>query len=138
VRALRPTINTKFHIDLSWWEKHNRDIRVYMLDHLCAECRESVGTLSEVKWIDMVDPDTAEVLKVDALWEAIRACCSVKPGYITADTPLLDSIFRVLLANGNRALSVQELYDRLNRRPPETILRVLTKGRVYLGIRPVQ
>ncbi len=137
MRALRPTVKTKFHIDFSWWEKQNRDIRVYMLDHLCAECGQDVGSLSETKMVDMVDPETAEVIRVDAIWEAIRACCSFKPGYVTADMPLLDSIFRTFLANGNNPLSVQELYERLDRRPPETILRVLTKGRVYLGIRPL-
>jgi len=137
VRALRPTVDTKFHIDFSWWEKQNRDIRVFMLDHLCPECSDAVGSLSEVRMVDMVDPETAEVTRVDAIWEAIRACCSLKPGYITPDTPLLDSIFRSFLANGNKPLSVLELYERLNKRPPETILRVLTKGRVYLGIKPV-
>jgi len=138
VRALRPTVDTRFHIDFSWWEKKNRDIRVHMLDHVCAECQGEVGSWSEVKWVDMVDPDTAEVSHVDAIWEAIRACCSLRPAYISTGTPLLDSIFRVFLANGNRPLSVLELYDRLNRRPPETILRVLTRGRVYLGIKPVR
>ncbi len=137
MRALRPTVDTKFYIDLSWWEKQNRDIRVYMLDQLCPECRESVGSSSQEKLVDMVDPDTGEVLEVDAVWEAIRACCSLRPAYITADTPLLDSIFRLFLANGNKPLSVLQIYERLNRRPPETILRVLTKGRVYLGIKPV-
>jgi hypothetical protein len=87
--------------------------------------------------VDMVDPETAEVTRVDAIWEAIRACCSFKPGYIAVDMPLLDSVFRTFLANGNTPLSVQELYERLDRRPPETILRVLTKGRVYLGIKPL-
>ena len=102
-----------------------------MLDHLCPECGDNVGSLSEVEMIDMVDPDSAEVTQVDAIWEAIRVCCGPKPDYITPDTPLLDSIFGLFLAN------VLELYERLDRRPPETILRVLTKGRVYLGIKPV-
>jgi len=136
MRALRLTINTKFHIDFSWWEKQNKDIRVFMRDLLCPECRETVGALSDAKMVDMIDPETAEVTRVDAIWEAIRACCSLKPDYITADTPLLDSIFRVFLANGNKPLSILELYERLDKRPPETILRMLTKGQVYLGIKP--
>jgi hypothetical protein len=137
VRALRLTVDTKFHIDLTWWEKQHRDIRVLMRDLLCAECRENVGNLLEPKIVDVVDPDTAEVTRVDAIWEAIRACCSVRQDYITAETPLLDSVFRLFLANGNKPLSVQELYESLDKRPPETILRVLTKGQVYLGIKPV-
>lgn len=137
MRALRLTVDTKFHIDLTWWEKQHRDIRVLMHDLLCAECRENVGNVLEPRMVDVVDPDTAEVTRVDAIWEAIRACCSVRQDYITAETPLLDSVFRLFLANGNKPLSVQELYERLDKRPPETILRVLTKGQVYLGIRPV-
>jgi len=137
VRALRPTVDTKFHIDLSWWGKQNKDIRIFMQDILCKECREDLSDPSEAKIVDMVDPETAEVQQVDAMWEAIRACCSLKPGYITMDTPLLESIFRVFLANGNKPLSVRELHERLDKKPAETILRLLTKGRVYLGIRPV-
>jgi hypothetical protein len=122
---------------LAWWNRQNKDIRVFLQDILCAECRDSVGDLSENRIVDMIDPDTAEVQRVDVMWEAIRACCSRKPGYITVDTPLLESIFRTFLANGNRPLSVRELHARLNKKPAETMLRLLTKGRVYLGLRPV-
>jgi hypothetical protein len=135
VRGLRATVDTRFHIDLSWWEKQNKDIRVFLKDLLCEECRDHVGDLSDVKIVDMIDPETAEITQVDAIWEAIRACCSVQPGYITVDTPLLEGIFRLFLANGNKPLSVLELHGRLDKKPPETILRMLTRGRVYLGIR---
>jgi len=136
VGALRPTVDTKFHIDFSWWDKQNKNVRVLLVEHLCEECRENIGSVSEPKIVDMVDPVTAEVSKVDAVWEAVRACCSTKPDYLTSETPLIDSIFRVFLANGNQPLSAQELYERLDKRPPEVILRVLTKGTVHLGIRP--
>jgi hypothetical protein len=48
---------------------------------------------------------------------------------------LVDVVFRVFMANGNRPLSPQELGSRLDR-PAETILRTLTGPRVYRGIRP--
>ncbi len=137
MRALLPTVDTKFHIDLSWWEKQNKDIHVFMRDLLCQECRQSLGVARDVQMVDMVDPETAEVTQVDAIWEAICACCSHKPDYITADTPLLDSIFRTFLANCNQPLSVIELHRRLDKRPADVILRMLTKGAVYLGIKPV-
>ncbi len=137
MRAARPTVETKFHIDFAWWERQNRSPRIHMLEYLCAECRESLGAQTQAVMIDMVDPETAEVTRVDSVWEAIRACCSTKPGYVSEDTPVLDSIFRLFLANGNKPLSAQELYEQLDKRPPETILRVLTKGSVHLGIRPV-
>jgi hypothetical protein len=137
VRALRPTVDTKFHIDFLWWEKQNKEIRVFLRDLLCPACSKTVGTSSDVRMVDMIDPETAEVTRVDAIWEAIRACCSREADYITTDTPLLESIFRLFLANGNNPLSIIELHERLDKKPPETILRMLTKGRVYLGIRPV-
>jgi hypothetical protein len=136
MKLFMPTVETKFHIDFTWWERQNRDIYVFMRDLLCEECRDRAGDLSHTRMVDMIDPNTAEVTRVDALWEAIRACCSVKPGYITMDTPLLESIFRVFLANGNKPLSVLELHERLDKKPPDTILRMLTKGQVYMGIRP--
>lgn len=137
MRVLRLTVNTKFHIDFSWWEKQNKDIRVFMRDLLCPESREALATMPQGQMVDVVDPETAEVLRVDPIWEAIRSCCSLKPGYMTADTPLLDSIFRIFLANGNKPLSVLELHQRMDKRPPEVILRLLTKGQVYMGIKPV-
>ncbi len=134
--AFRLTVNTKFHIDFSWWEKQHKEIRILMKDLLCPQCREAVGSFSEMRMVDALDPETAEVTKVDAVWEAIRVCCSSKPDYITPDTPLLESIFRTFLANGNKPLSVLELHERLDKKPPETILRMLTKGQIYLGIKP--
>jgi hypothetical protein len=136
VRALRLTVDTKFHIDFQWWEKQNKDIRVFMRDLLCPESREAIAAIPPGQMVDVVDPETAEVHQVDPIWEAIRSCCSLKPDFIAADTPLLDSIFRAFLANGNKPLSVLELHQRLDKRPPEVILRLLTKGQVYMGIRP--
>lgn len=137
MKSLRPTTATKFHIDFTWWEKQNKDIRVFMRDLLCAECKELLASQPGSSMVDMIDPETAEVTKVDALWEAIRACCSKTPGYLTADTPILDGIFRVFLANGNKPLSVLQLHERLDKKPADVILRMLTRGQVYLGIKPV-
>nr|MBC7244336.1 hypothetical protein [Chloroflexota bacterium] len=137
MKLLKPTVNTKFHIDFSWWEKQNKDIRVLMKELLCPECSKTLADTPETQMVDLIDPETAEVTRVDAVWEAIRACCSTKPDYITPDTPLIESIFRVLLANGNKPLSILELHERIDKQPPETILRLLTRGQIYKGIKPV-
>lgn len=137
MKLLQPTIHTKFHIDFSWWEKQNKDIRVFMRELLCPECSEALRETPDTQMVDMVDPETAEVTRVYAVWEAIRSCCSLKPDYITPELPLVESIFRIFLANGNRPLSVLELHARVDKQPPETILRLLTKGQIYKGIKPV-
>jgi hypothetical protein len=58
------------------------------------------------------------------------------PDYITDSTPLTNAVFRTFLANGNEPLTPVELGTLLNR-PPSTILRVLGRGRIYDGIKPV-
>jgi hypothetical protein len=135
-RYQRPTVDTRFHIDMRWWEENNLNIRVYMREALCDECRndfEGVDT-GEIDW---VDEQTGEVTRVDGLVHALRTCCSMKPSYITPSTPIIDAVFRTFLANGNKPLSVRELYELLDRRPPEVLLRMLTVGPTYLGIRRV-
>jgi hypothetical protein len=136
VKSFGATVNTKFHIDFSWWEKQNKDIHVFMHDLLCPECQSALTSSDVTATVDMVDPDTAEVRQVDAMWEAIQSCCGLKPDFVPLDAPILDSIFRILLANGNKPLSALELHDRLPKRPADLILRMLIRGQVYMGIRP--
>jgi hypothetical protein len=134
----RPTIDTKFHIDLDWWEQNQRDIRVIIRGSLCEECRstyeENYRGLQEIDW---VDEQTGEVTRVDALWHTLRACCSIRPDYIQPSTSIVEAIFRTFLANGNQPLTIRELHALIDRRPPETLLQVLTGGQVYMGIRPL-
>ncbi len=134
-RWLRPTVDTKFHIDMDWWRKQNRDMRIYLSQSLCEECRPLYAQMRDLGEVDWVDPETAEVRREDALRSTLRSCCSRKPTYITPNTPIIDSIFLTFVANGNQPLSPRELNERLDRRPAETILRMLTGGEVYLGIR---
>jgi hypothetical protein len=135
-RYYRSTVDTKFHIDMRWWEESERNIRVYMREALCDECRNDFDGANTGE-IDWVDEQTGEVTRVDGLVHALRTCCSVKSGYITPSTPIIDAMFRTFLANGNKPLSVRELYELLDRRPPEVLLRMLTAGPVYMGIRRV-
>lgn len=139
MRWQRPTVDTPFHIDQGWWEETNRDVRVHIRDALCAECQaEYADSFLNVRETDWVDDETGEVTRVDGLWHSLRTCCSLKPDYIAPNTPVVDAIFRTFLANGNKPLSVAELYELLDRRPPRTLLRILTAGSVYMGIRPIR
>ena len=138
VRWQRPTVDTKFHIDMEWWNEQGRDIRVYIRETLCDECRADYAEHQDLSEIDWVDEETGEVSQVDALWHALRTCCSLKQSFITPNTPVIDAVFRTFLANGNKPLSIRQLYEILDRRPPATLLRILTAGPVYMGIRPVR
>ena len=134
---IKPDINTKFHIDFEWWRKKGRDFRVHLRSHLCPECKAVYANHLEVEEIDWIDPETAEVTKVDGLWQCLRTHCSQLPDYITEKTALTASVFRLFLANGNTALSPVELYRILGKQTPEIILRTLSGRQIYEGIKPI-
>jgi hypothetical protein len=137
-RLVKPSIKTKFHVDFNWWEKEERDFRIYLWSYLCPECKKVYTSHLGTEEVDWVDQETAEVSKVDGLWQSLRTCCSHKSDYITDATPLVDSVFRIFLANGNSPLSPIELHNIIKKGSPDSILRTLAGGRVYYGIRPVK
>lgn len=134
-RRIKPTLDTKFHIDYEWWNREGQELRVYLLSHLPAEQQSFFSEHRDTEEIDWIDPVTAEVRQVDALQRAIQAA-SQEAGFITSHTSLVDAVFRVFLANNNTPLTPIELSEKTSR-PPMTILRTLTGGTVYKGIRPV-
>jgi len=137
VRWIKPDLETKFHIDFDWWEKEGRDLRVYLQSHLCPECKVIYANHRGTAEVDWIDSNTAEVMRVDALWQSLRTHCSQRPDFITENTPLTDAVFRAFLANVNEPLSVVELHEILGRHTAETILRTLGSRKIYKGIRPV-
>lgn len=137
VKWSRPTTHTKFSIDFDWWQQRAESFRVYLWSHLCAECKTVYESHQGTEEIDWIDPDTAEVTRVDALWHSLQTCCSKKPDFITDRTPVIDAVFRLFLANGNTPLSPCEMYDMIGKQSPSNILRMLTRGEVQRGIKPV-
>lgn len=133
---VKPTHATKFHIDFDWWDEQGRNFRVYLLSHLCGDCRARYADHLEAEMIDWVDADTARVTRVDGLWHSLRTHCSLKPDYVNERTPITTAVFRSFLANGNQPLTAEEL-SRLVHRPSDTILRTIGGLRVHRGIRPV-
>ena len=85
--------------------------------------------------VDWIDPETAEVKQVDGVQHVLITHCAKEAGFITEHTAMVDAIFRVFLANGNMPLTPVDLSSQLNR-PADVILRTLTGGRVYRGVRP--
>ena len=133
---LRPTLETKFHIDYDWWRRADRDVEVFLRDYLCPEHQQSLAAGEEELTFDFVDPETAEVRRIGGVQQVLMSHCARQPGYLGADNTLVDSVFRILLANGNSPVSSHELSQRLGR-PAQTILRTLSAPRVYKGIRPI-
>ncbi|MFO7322261.1 MAG: hypothetical protein DIU68_011055 [Chloroflexota bacterium] len=132
----KPTLDTKFHIDYSWWERNRQDLRVYLLSHLLPDLRERLSQSAESRVVDFIDPETGEVSRLDELQLAIQISAR-DPNFINPHTSLVDSIFRVFLANGNKPLTPREL-EQATGRPASLILKTLSGARIYKGIRPYQ
>ena len=78
------------------------------------------------------------------LLSTVKDCCSKSPDFITDKLPILDSIFRLFLANGNQPLELEELGGQLSEwRGGDTystsaeILSRLLKSDQYYGLRQV-
>lgn len=132
---VRPTMDTKFHIDYSWWDRADRDLDVYLRSHLCEEHRQGYRELEADALVDAVDPITGEVTRVMGIQHTLITHCAKQEDYLTPQTTLVNAVFRVFLANGNTPLTPIELGEKLGR-PASTILRTLSSQRVYKGIRP--
>jgi hypothetical protein len=136
IRSLRPTLNTLFHIDYAWWNKEDRDLRLYLRSHLCAEHRAQLAEADlDGDLIDWIDPHTAEVKRTDALVLLMRTHCAHQEDFIGEHTGIVDAAFRVFLTNDNQPLAARLLAEQINR-DAETVLRTIGGKQVYQGIRP--
>lgn len=134
---VKPTVDTPFHIDYGWWERESLDIGVELRAHLCEEHREAFGQEFDAEEkIDWVDEQTGEVRRVNGLQHILHVHCSKQPGYISDTLPLVDAVFRVFLARGNKPLTPRELGSIIDCFS-ERILGVLSGRRIYKGLRPV-
>lgn len=130
----KPTLDTQFCIDYSWWERNADDLRTYLLSHLLPEQRDRLSQTTENRVVDFIDPETGEVTQLDELGLAIQIAAR-DPNFINPHTSLVDSVFRVFLANGNQPMTPRELEEATGR-PASLILKTLGGARVYKGIRP--
>lgn len=133
---IKPKLTSPFKIDFDWWKNHDRDWRVYLRSFLCEEHQKMFEDLDNDEVIDWIDPKTAEITQVDGLQHILISHCAKDESFLNSRMALVDSVFRVLLSNGNKPMTPEELGEILNR-PPSTILRTLSGIRVYKGIRPI-
>ena len=127
------TEETRQHwfIDLGWFQPNNRSFSTLAQGCLCPECRRRLRAEED------------EVSAADLL-TAIRDCCSKVPNFITLELPVLESVFRFFLANGNQPLDLVELGTQLSdrrggdihRTSVEVLSRLLGNDHYY-GLRPV-
>ena len=132
---IRPTLDTPFHIDYSWWKQNDREWSVYLRSLLGEELDAQLAEIGEEAELDWVDPNTAEVKRMDAI-QYFLALHFAESDDEQQGTSMIEGIFREFLKNGNTPLSPTEL-GRMLDRPANTILRTLSGTRVYRGMRPI-
>jgi hypothetical protein len=134
---VKPGLETPFHIDFEWWKNHDSNWRVFLHSCLCPEHQMAFSNTDEDSWIDWVDTQTGSVKQIDGLQNILISHCAKQEGFITPNTTMVDAVFRSLLASGNETLNSLELSEIIQK-PANTILRTLTGGTVYRGVRPYQ
>lgn len=133
---IKPSLTTKFRVDFDWWKMQDRNWRNSLVSFMCPKHQELFAHAGDAQEMDLVDPETGEVSRGDGLIQTLVEHCARQEDFITANTPLVDSVFKVFLVNHNQPLDSVELADRIGK-PAETILRTIGTTRVYKGIRPV-
>jgi hypothetical protein len=130
----RPTPETKFHIDYEWWEQSNLDLKTYLFSRL--QIGDDLPYDPGVEKVDLVDPDTGEVRRVDNFQYALQNYFSQLPPDFLRQSALVDAVFCLLLANANQPMSARQIAEKVQR-PADVILKTLAGGKIYQGIRPI-
>ncbi|HEX5414607.1 MAG TPA: hypothetical protein VFZ25_03000 [Chloroflexota bacterium] len=139
----------RYYIDERWFTENNKSFRTFAQARMCPQCRKKLGTEVQER-VPTVDARSRVIYEVRAVpfgsnpTSEIRKHCSKESGYITAETPLLEALFRVFLANGNQPIDAEQIQEQLatyvppsekpNGYRPELLTRVLESPNNY-GLR---
>lgn len=133
---VKPTLNTPYHIDFEWWKKSELNWRVLLMGYLSSEDQQVFEKMEDQnRQYDIIDANTGEVKRVDALQHLLISKYAQREGFISETTSLVEAVFRLFLASGNRPMTPEDIGERLNR-PPGLVLQMLSGRRIYQGIKP--
>ena len=130
----RVTADTRFYVDYAWWDQSNIDLKTYLFTRL--GIGQDADLDNEIDEIDMVDPTTGEVRRVDGFQYMIQAYFAQLPDNFYTKTSFVDAVFCVLLANANQPLSAREIAKRVEK-PVDMVIRTLGGQKIYQGIKPI-
>jgi len=119
-------IETSWYIDLDWFQQNDRSFSLLAQNALCPKCRKKLKA-------------EEREIPPDELITAIKGCCHKSNEFIYRELPILESVFRFLLANGNKPTELEELSRKLSERlegdtyrtSPGILSRILKNDRFY-------
>ena len=117
---------TRWAISLDWFERNSRSATMLISGHLCSDCAAKLKP-------EKKQPSSEELIAT------IEKCCSNTPDFISYRLPVMESVFRLFLGNGNKTMGLNEVGQRLNQlrggdsyqTSPEMLLRLLKNDRYY-------
>lgn len=126
---LEAVTSTKWYVDLDWYARNKRSLAALARAYLCSKCRRKLG-----------DGEPAQ----EKLITTIRDCCAKGSQFINPGQPVMENVFRLLLANGNQPMSLEEIGQQLKERlggdnyrtSPQMLACLLARDNFY-GIKPV-
>ena len=117
-----------YYIDFDWYRENGRSFSALAQSRLCLSCRDK---------IDVSESSDEELLL------AIKDCCSQNPNFNTSKMSILETVFRIFLANGNQPLTLDEIFHQLEEYQGENFglateaLRRLLDNERYYGLRKI-
>ncbi|MSQ14049.1 MAG: hypothetical protein EXR47_07980 [Dehalococcoidia bacterium] len=127
-------------IDPAWYQEHGVSLLDVIRSRRSPSGARAAATESRSK--------RRAPAKTAGSWEQemllLAGAAARDPGFVTSDTPLLEAVFRVLLAEKNRPVALQEIADLLRQRyaagelPRDvnmTVLQRLLERQTSYGIR---
>jgi len=121
-------VSPRWFCDVDLHQKSNRSFFALAQGCLCPKCQKRLK---------------GEISAADFL-TTIKDCCSKTHNFITGKLSILESIFRLFLANGNQPLDLEELGRQLSEwrggdtyRTSAAILSRLLASDQYYGLRQI-
>lgn len=123
---------TKWNVNLDWLKENRRSFSALAQRSICDKCRKKLKAVKGE-------------IPADKLIASLKSCCSKEKGYVRGELPIMENIFRLVMAGGNEPISLTELGEQLRKNgsgtpgktSPEILHRLLTKDRFY-GLAQVQ
>lgn len=111
-----------YALDEAWLEAQGRSLATLIDGRLCPEARSQIGQVREVRTPttdasgQVVFAVTRTSLGVDAasLMRLLADNCAGSPNYRGARLPVMEIIFRILLANQNVPMSTDQIVETLD------------------------
>jgi hypothetical protein len=109
----------QFFIDQQWYEQQGRSFRAMAQGRFCLACQARLGEKTEER-VPTVDKKTNKVVYEvreigygEQPMAVIRSHCSKERNYITPETPVIEAVYRVYLANGNQPVPLERVREQL-------------------------